>query len=551
MQLLEKKPGDRPQSADETLRLLESAVTPSGSVAFRADAKTPARERPATTQSTLSRVNVLVAIALVALVAILYGRRQLGWQSASRSAPVAREQTIAVLPFANIGNDSAAEYFSDGVTEELISSLARLESLRVSSRTSSFALKGKNLGAQEIGAKLGVGNVLEGSVQRSGNQLRVTARLVSASDGYQVWSQSYNREVKDVFAVQDDIARAIAGALRVKLGGGSDSLPSRRPTNNLAAYELYLKGRFALSQRTREGLAEATRLFEEATARDSMFAVAHAALADAYLLGPLYGGIPPARAWPRVKATGAKALKLDSTLAEAHTALAYGKMLFDWDWKGAEAGFRRAIAENPSYATAHHWYADFLAGQGRFDESLQEMRLAQQLDPLSQIIGSETSWVLYLQHRPDEAIAEANRTLALSKTFSQVYLIIGLSYLLKRDYTAAITAMQKGLDYDESFPFARAAMIYAHAVAGNREKALTLVDEMKARAAREYVPPFALAVSYAGLGDNTTAFAMLNKAIDEKDVLMPENITDPMLDRLRTDPRYETILRRMRIEDPR
>jgi eukaryotic-like serine/threonine-protein kinase len=552
MQMLEKRPGDRPQTAEEALRAVDATTTPRATAAVTAepDSETlPERRRPR--KSNLSAVNLLLAIALVAVIATLYGRRQLGWQAVSRveSLPTAIERkSIAVLPFTNIGNDSATEYFSDGVTEELITSLTKVESLRVAGRTSSFALKGKNLDTREIGAKLGVGSVLEGSIRRAGNRLRITAQLVSAQDGYQVWAESYDREVKDVFAMQDEIARSIVSALRVRLTGSLDSSLAKQPTKDLAAYELYLKGRFALNQRTGQSIVEAARLLEQAVARDRRLARAYAALADAYLLMPLYSGTPPGTSWPKAKAAGERALRLDSTLADAETSLAYGTMLYEWNWSAADARFRKAIATTPNYATAHHWYADFLAGQGRLEESLREMQLAQQLDPLSLIIGTEVAWVLALLHRSDEAIAQAQRNLALNQNFPHTHFILGLANIGKRNYPEAIAELERALALGGFYHHGFAALIHAQSLSGNRAEALRLLNELKTRSTKEYVPPFALAIAYTGLGDKNSAFAMLNKGIDEKDVLMPENFFDPMFDSLRSDARYDAILRRMGIK---
>ncbi len=331
------------------------------------------------------------------MLAILGGYFALGRLQAGATAPAA---SAAVLPFADLSPGKDQEYFSDGLTEELITSLSRIHGLRVAARTSSFQFKGRNADVREVGRKLDVGAVLEGSVRRSGNRLRVTAQLSSAKDGYQLWSDSYDRDLADVFAVQEEIARAIVSALRVRLGGGPDSSLAAQPTRNLEAYDLYLKGRFAWNQRTgAAALKEAVRYLEQAVAQDSSFARAWAALADAYILVVPYAGLSPTETWPKAKAAAQRGLLLDSTSAEAYTSLAYGSMLYEWNWRAAEENFGRAIAANPNYATGHHWYADFLAGRGRLDESLEQMRRAHELDPLSRVISSELGWVLLPQAR--------------------------------------------------------------------------------------------------------------------------------------------------------
>ena len=329
--------------------------------------------------------------ALVAggLVATLVGAAvALGGRTTQRHDD-AGPASAAVLPFVDLSPSRDQEYFSDGLTDELITSLSKIEGLRVAGRTSSFQFKGRNPDVRDVGRRLGVGAVLEGSVRRAGDRLRVNAQLVSAHDGYQLWSESYDRNPEDVFAVQEEIARAIVAALRVRLGAATDSALGARPTEDLDAYDLYLKGRFAWNQRTGTSLQQAASWFGQAVARDSGFTRAWAGLADSYLLLPAYTGERQEEAWARARDAARRALAADPALADAHTSMAYGTMLYEWDWAGAEASFRRAIAANPNYPTAHHWYADFLAGRGRLDEALEQMEEARRLEPLSLIINAE------------------------------------------------------------------------------------------------------------------------------------------------------------------
>jgi TolB-like protein/Tfp pilus assembly protein PilF len=437
------------------------------------------------------------------------------------------------------------EYFSDGLTEELITSLSQVAGLRVAARTSSFQFKGRNADVREVGRELNVGAVLEGSVRKSGNRLRITAQLVSVEDGYQLWSDSYDRELADVFAVQEDIARAIVGALRVRLAASPDSALVARPTRDLQAYDLYLKGRFAWNQRTGVALREAVRYFEQAVARDPRFARAYAGLADAYILLPPYAGASPAETWPKAKAAATKALAFDSTSAEAHTSLGYGTMLYEWDWPAAEESFRRATAANPNYATGHHWYADFLAGRGRLEESLREMRRAHELDPLSRIIGSELGWVYYLMHRNEEAVEQVRGTLALDQNYGHGHFLLGLAQLQQGHHAAAIASLRQALEFGGFYPHVAAALVFAYAVSGDRAAAKRLLEELRVRSTGEYVPPFAFAVSFAGLGDTTRAIEWLHRGIDERDIFMPENFFDPLLDPLRGDPRFTRVVQRM------
>jgi serine/threonine protein kinase/Tfp pilus assembly protein PilF len=482
------------------------------------------------------------ALAGVLLLAVLVGYLALG--GAGGGAPVSAA-SAAVLPFTDLSPGKDQEYFSDGLTEELITSLSRIQGLRVAARTSSFQFKGQNADVREVGRKLDVGAVLEGSVRRSGDRLRVTAQLSSAKDGYQLWSDSYDRDLADVFAVQEEIARAIVSALSVRLGAKPDSALAAEPTRNLEAYDLYLKGRFAWNQRTGAALKEAVRYLEQAIALDSSFARAWAALSDAYILVVPYAGLSPKEMWPKAKAAATRALRLDSTSAEAHTSLAYGTMLYEWAWNAAEASFRRAIMANPNYATAHHWYADFLAGRGRLDESLREMRRAHELDPLSRIIGVELGWVYYLMHRTKEAEEQVRHTLALDRNYAHGYMILGLIQLQAGDPRAAIASLEQATELGDHYPHTSGALASAYAAAGNRAAALNELANIRKQSANKYVPPFTFAVIHGGLGEKARGLEWLERGIAERDIFLPENFFDPLLDPLRGGPRFAEIERRM------
>ena len=453
--------------------------------------------------------------------------------------------SAAVLPFVDLSPEKDQEYFSDGLTEELITSLSQVKGLRVAARTSAFQFKGRNADAREVGRILDVRAVLAGSVRKSGKRLRVSAQLVNAVDGYQLWAQAYDRELTDVFAIQEEISRAIVDALRMELGVAGGAALSEVPTKDLEAYDLYLKGRFAWNQRSAAALTEAVRYLEQAVSRDSSFARAWAALADAYILLVPYADASREDTWTKARAAATRALALDSTLAEAHTALAYGTMIYQWDWPAAEASFRRAIAANPDYATGHHWYADFLAGRGRLEESVREMERAHALDPLSRIIGTELGWVYYLMHRNEEAEAQVRSTLALDPNYPHGSLILGLVFLQKGRYDEAIRALQQAIELGGDYDLQHSALIYAHALSGDRATAQRLLDELTARAKRGEFGPFALGVAYIGLGQTDRAIAAMHRAIDERDIFMPEIFFDPLLDPLRKDPRFRQIEERM------
>ena len=501
---------------------------------FRAALDQPRSGEYAATLRTSRRLAAGIAAALVVtLIAAVYlriGRHGATLDSLPNSA--------AVLPFIDQSPGKDQEYFSDGLTEELTTALARLPGLRVVARSSAFQFKGATIDVRDVGQRLGVGALLEGTVRRSGNRLRVNAQLVSARDGYELWSDSYDRDLADVFQVQEDIARAITTALRIRLAGGTDSALHRRPTGDLEAYDLYLKGRFAWNQRTTATLTQAARYFEQAVARDSGFSRAWAGLADTYVLLPIYGSMPPATAWPTAKGAALRAIALDTSSAEAYTSLAYGTMLYEWDWAASERAFRRALAADSSYPTAHHWYADFLAGRDRLQEALAQMQQAQALDPLSRIIGTELGWICISLHRPDEADSALARVLRLDPNFAQAMFVQGQVRIEQKRYPEAIAAVRRALEVGGFFGHGAATLVAAYARGGDRASAVALLDSLKTRSAHEYVAPFEMAVAYGNLGDLDHAFAELDRGIRERDVLLPENFFEPLLDPLKADPRY-------------
>jgi serine/threonine-protein kinase len=522
---LARTPGDRFASAADFAVELETAAQPA------VPAPTPRRWPVRVLVPVTGLATVLIAAWLV-----------IGLGDGGGSVSPA---SAAVLPFVDMSPGRDQEYFSDGLTEELITSLSQVEGLRVAARTSSFQFKGGNADVREVGRRLDVGAVLEGSVRKSGNRMRIAAQLVNAADGYQLWSQAYDRELTDVFAVQEEIARAIVGALRVELGVAEGAALLAAPTKNLEAYDLYLKGRFAWNQRTAAAMTEAVRYLELAVARDSAFARAWAALAEAYILLVPYAGASREDTWPKARTAAGRALALDSTLAEAHTALAYGSMIYGWDWGAAEASFRRAIAADPDYATAHHWYADFLAGRGRLEESVREMERAHALDPLSRIIGTELGWIHYLMRRNDEAEAQTRQTLALDPNYPHGSLILGLVFIAQGRHTEAIQALRRGIELGGDYDLQYAALITAHARAGDRATALRLMGELTERAKRGEFGAFTLAVAHGALGDIDRGIVLLHQAIEERDIFMPEIFFDPLLDPLRRDPRFREVEKRM------
>ncbi len=550
MRCLAKRPADRPQTAGEILRTLEAlgasteTAAPSGSVLA-------AHRMIAPRWLRLAMAGLVVALLFGGLAYWRYGRGRavLGNSRDATAGQAEATKSIAVLPFVNLSAAKENEYFADGMTEELSNTLAQIEGLRVVARTSAFQFKGKEVDVREIGQQLGVGNVLEGSVRRDGDRLRITAQLVSAKDGYHLWSETYERSMKDVFAVQEELSRAIASALQVRLTGTTGSVRTEAPTTDLAAYDLYLQGRYFWHERTFSGLTKARELFEQAIAKDPRFARAYAGLADVYVVLPLWNDIAPHQAYPRAKAAALQALALDSGLAEPQAALGEVYTFYEWDWPAADRRFQRALALDPYNANTHHWYAeDYLEPVGRLEEAVREHQHARELDPLSLTINAGLGITLYRAGRYAEALAHLENARRLDPGFILANSALGLVYLKLGRYGEAVQAFQAALDTHTRHSIDVAQLGYAYAKAGRRDDATKLLNELHARAAREYVGPTSIALLYAGLGDTTRTFQWLDRAVAARDpFLIYLFVADPLFDGLRRDPRGYVILQRMRL----
>ncbi|MFL5618013.1 MAG: protein kinase domain-containing protein [Gemmatimonadaceae bacterium] len=484
-----------------------------------------------------------------ALIAALDGASSISGEVTTTRTDGARAAeripAVGVLPFANLSSDPENEFLSDGITEEIIYTLGRVEGLRVAGRTSCFALKGQTLDPATVGRRLDVHCVVDGSLRRAGDRVRVQAELVSTADGFQLWSGRYDRDLSDVFAVQEEIAGAIVSELRTRIGRGTVRRLASPPTPDAEAYELYLRGRHALAKRTTTASFDAVKLLEEAVAHDPGFARAWAGLADACLTAPVYAGAAPGKAWPRAREAIERALAIDPKLVEALTSLAYGTMLYEWDWASAESSFRRAIELNPSYAPAHHWYADFLAGRGRLEESLREMTRAHELDPLSPIVRAETAWVLALLRRGEDALATIDALMRDDPGFAHAYVVKGLVLQSVGDHRRAIAAHRKALEIGGFYSFSYSALICAHAAVGERDEAMRLLAELEERARKEHVPAFAFALACTGLGDIEKALEWVERGVQARDEMMAENFLDPLFDPLRGDARYDLVLAKL------
>ncbi|HEV2146915.1 MAG TPA: tetratricopeptide repeat protein, partial [Longimicrobiaceae bacterium] len=455
---------------------------------------------------------------------------------------------IAVLPFEDDTRGRRSEYFSDGLTEEITDALSRVRGLRVIARTSAFAFKGTRVPAPEIGRRLGVTHLLEGSVRKSGGSLRIAVRLVEAGTGSLLWSDRYDREIGDVFAVQDEIARAVVDSLRVELAGDGGGALVRSSTGDPEAHALYLRGRSCWYTRTPEGLEEAIGYFRRALERDPAFALAHIGLADAYnMLGAFdYGVLPPGEVYPRAREAATRALALRPDLAEAHTALANVLLNYEWDWEGAARSFRRALQLNPGYAVAYHWYSLYLGAVGRHAEALDAVRRARELDPMSLVMGTALARQLYFGREYDAALREYRAVLEVDPAFVPARLGLGLTLAQSGAADEAVAELERTLNPSDSpRPVVLALLGHAQGRAGRREKAGTLLARLHAMAEERYVPPEYFALVHLGLGDTDAALRWLEAACDARSGSVIYLRVDPLLDPLRADPRFGRLCARV------
>jgi adenylate cyclase len=453
---------------------------------------------------------------------------------------------IAVLPFANISSDAADDYFAEGLTEELISLVSRTQGLRVIARTSVMKYKGTTKSISEIGKELNVGSILEGSVRKAGDKVRITVQLVEISNEEPRWSQEYDRELRDMFAIQTDIAQRVADALRAQMLGSQR--PSS-PTSNPLAYVDYLKGRQAWNRRTEEGLRQAVVFFGRALAADPNYAKAYTGLADSYATLALLELAAPNEVYPRAKEAVGKALTLDPLLAEAHTSLGLIRFQYDWDWKGAEEEFAEAIRINPSYAPAHHYFADYLKAMGRFGEALVEIERAQDLDPLNLAINTGVGHVLYLSRQFDRAIDQYKKAVELDPNFMLTHIWFGRPYLEKGMYEEAISELETAVRLSGEGTLALAMLGHGLASAGRREEAEAILEKLKYRATTRYVPSYWIAVVYNGFKDSDQVIRWLNQAFEERSSWLVWTNVEPRFDWLRGDRRFSDLLGKMRFPE--
>lgn len=490
-------------------------------------------------------VAVSAFAALILIAALAWGWMR--WYNRSGSAT--QIHSIAVLPLANLSGDPGQDYFADGMTDELITELAQIGSLRVISRTSAMHYKATAETAPEVARELNVDCVLEGSVARAGGRVRITAQLIEARADKHLWAGSYEAELKDVLGMQDAVARDVVKQIRLRLTTQEEDRLMRSREVNPEAHEAYLKGLYFWNKRDKAGLERAIEYFNQAVAIDPKYAPPYAGLAESYVPLSYFGYMPGTEARARVVAAAGKALELDDSLAEAHTALGSAKSFYDYDWEGAEKEFRRAIELNPNYATAHSWYAQLLGSERRNDEALAEGKRALELDPLSLIINAGWGHRLARVGRYEEAAAYLNHAaLELDPNFSSTHWNLGMVYLYQKNFKAAVQELHtaEGLFHDKN-ALVLGALGYVYGAAGDSAQAQVVVRRLQGQARDEYVDPYAFALVYAGLNDKDKAFAWLEKAIADRDCWVTLINAEPALDGLRSDPRFADLIRQMRL----
>ena len=561
MQCLQKRPADRPQTAADLLRVLDSTISSGGTAATsaavvtsgsaQAAATTPlsAGTRSVTRQLPwLSTPMIATVVATIILAIVGYG---LFADSRAGGRPSEELTSIAVLPLDNVGGDSTDEYFSEGMTDELANALGKLPGLRLASRTSAYSFKNhRGANVTEIGRKLNVDAVLEGAVRRSGNRLRVTAQLTKVSDGLSLWSDTYERQTRDVFQVQDDIARSISDALKLKLGASAAAVSSNsRGTANLPAYDLYLRGRFFWNRRGADNLRRSISYFNAAIARDPSYGRAYAALAIAYALLPEYSDSAPPDVIDRTKAAANRALAIDARLAEAYAALGLASV-HAWDFKSAEAAYRKAIALDPRYPTAHQWYGELLYHTNRLDSSVAETRMALSLDPLAPITPAAVGYSLILSGRYDEAIAELRKGIELAPGLGLHHAVIAQAYFWKSDVKTAIAEVDTSIALDPEVSSRWGELAYMYGRSGMPEKADSVMNILEERARVQRVGPVTLALGYLGRQENDKALDALERGVSEHDISLLTNFapaTDRVFDPLRSNARFQRILQSMNL----
>jgi TolB-like protein/Flp pilus assembly protein TadD len=547
---LAKEPAQRYQHASEVRAALEalrtnSAVIPVSAIQPSANQASAETQRPGHRSTLLIS---LAGLALLATAALVWKLVQVKWHG-TPGVGAASIQSLAVLPLENLTGDPKQDYFADGMCDALITELSQIKKLRVISRTSVMQYKDKHESPAQIAQELGVDALVEGSVLRSNDRVRISAELVQPQTGQNLWAHSYERTVTDILALQSDVARDIVAQIQIQLTQPERERLAKTRTVVPAAYDAYLQGNYYASKRTGEAVTQAIADYRQSIQLDPTYAPSYAGLAGALTLAADYKDVPSSQVLPEAEAAAVKALQLDDTLASAHAALGQIRA-YSLEWPGVLDEFQRAIQLNPGDANGHHWYALALADAGKDEEAISEMKLAQELDPRSLIINANLSWVLYLAGKDDDAIAQAQRTIAMDPTFAVAHGYLGQAYLAKGEYEKALRELQQALALSGNETSFKAELGNAYAVAGKKTEALAILHELLQMSAQRYVSPYSIALVYVGLGDRDQAFQWLDKAYDEHSVRLINIAVHPRLTGLRSDPRFTALVKRIGLPMP-
>jgi len=537
LKCLDKEPENRYQSAKELAVDLRRLGTPS-TVSMPAPVR--AARIPSRRAVTISSISILLLLG--ALFVLNVG----GWRDRVFGPNNAVQiRSLAVLPLENFSRDPEQEYFVDGMTEALIADLAQIGAIRVISRTSVMQYKGTRKPLPNIARELNVDAVVEGSVLRSEGRVRITAQLIQVGPERHLWAKSYERDLRDILTLQSEVARAIADEIRIKLTSKEESRLAGARAVNPEAHDAYLRGRYYWNKGERDDLEKAARYFEQALEKDPRYAPAYAGLADYYSVLPFYTSSQPDEVFPKAKAAVAKALELDDALAEAHGALAYIRTYYDWDWAGAEREFRRALALNPNDATLRHRYSRYLASLGRIEEALIEIKRARELDPLSLVIKANVGVIYYFGRQYDQAIEELRKVLEERPDFSTAHWGLGLAYEQKGMREQSLAEFEKAVTLSGRGTNAMASLGHAYAIWGKKREARKVLDELQGRAKKTNLSAYQIALVHLGLGERKQVMDALEKAFQERSTLLVYLKMDPRFDPLRSDPRFEDLLRRI------
>lgn len=475
-----------------------------------------------------------LAISLLALIAVGLTRHK--GNSKTPEGPVI--SSLAVLPFQTLGINSPDKFLELGMADAVITRLANTGRITVRPTSAIQQYAGTHLSPQQVGHEQGVDAVLDGRIQRDADRVRVTVQLIRVQDGVQLWADTFDRKFTDVFALEDALADMAAQSIRLKLTGAETLRFTKRSTENPAAYEAYMKGRYFWNKRTDSGLKKGLDYFQQAIKLDPGFAEAYVGVADSYAMLGLYAVIPPAEAFPAAKDAGTRALQMDDSLATAHATLGFINFYYDWNVSVADNEFRRALEENPHYAMAHSWYGESLAAKGRYSEAVVEAQRALQDDPLSMIVSSNAGWTFALAGQYDRSIETLKKAIEIDPAFPRTHFRLAEVYEQRGQYGLAIPEFEQAVLLSGGDPYYEGSLGHAYGASGNSDQALDLLQNLQARPARQYVPPYAIALVYAGLGEKDQAFRWLQKAVEDRSTPMVFFRSDPELAGLRSDPRF-------------